>query len=98
MIPPTTAQAQVLGAIRDLSQGGVSPTLREIGSALGITNQGNVHRLCHQLRARGLIEFAPRRARSIRVIGQFEDLAKLTDADLLALSRRVREVLRGRGL
>ncbi len=83
----TPRQKAVLDAVRDLTVDGVAPTFQEIADRVR-TSKGGVHRYIEHLEAQGLIIRGERRdARTLRVVGHFDDraLANLSHHDLLAL-------------
>ena len=67
MMGLTTAQADCLRAIRDLTFDGVPPTLEELRVHLGLSSKGGVHALLVELRDRGAVQWRPRSPRSLVV-------------------------------
>lgn len=65
MSSPTLRQVEVLRAIARLSAGGVPPTRRELGRALGIRSTNGVTDHLVALARRGLVDWAPMRARAL---------------------------------
>lgn len=102
MIPPTPKHAAIIGSIKRLSVAGSPPSYRQVMRDIGVTNLGSFHGMLKVMKERGLIDFEPRRARTLRVCGEggvsIDTLATLPSGDLLALQRRIRFVLRERGL
>lgn len=96
MMGLTPVQARALGAIRTLTREGVSPSYSEIREALDLGSNSGVHRVLSCLRDRGLIDFIPHRARSIRIVGELEGLDRRSSDDLRALRDRIDLVLKGR--
>lgn len=82
----TPKQQAVLDAIRDLTDGDVGPSLRDIGARLGMSASG-VHRIVEALIVEGHAYRTGNAFRGIRAVGQFDDraLANLSHHDLLAL-------------
>ncbi|KFC62749.1 LexA repressor [Devosia sp. LC5] len=67
----TTLQASGLEFITDYVKArGASPSFDDIADGLGMNSRRAVHRLVHQLADRGAISIAPRRARSISIVGR----------------------------
>ena len=67
MMRPTRRQLEALNSIRAfIKVNGFSPTLRELGGALGITSTNGVSELVAALERKGLIERTPGKARTIR--------------------------------
>ncbi len=78
----TRRQADVLAFIRTrIARDGRSPTLQEIGEALGIPNVSAVLKHVRSLEAKGRLTLEPHRARSIRLLREAEPM----DADTLEL-------------
>lgn len=48
---------------------GVAPSFEEMKSGLGLASKAGIHRMITGLEGRGFITHAPRRARSIRLVG-----------------------------
>lgn len=86
MIPPTVKMARCLEAIRRLTTpAGVPPSYSELAAALGYAGAPQICNLLRDMKARGLVDFEPGRARSLRIVAQGpgrEDLARLGDEDL----------------
>jgi SOS-response transcriptional repressor LexA len=91
MMPPVTRrQADLIAAIRRLTIDGVPPSIGELCGALGLKGRGNVHNLLTSLRRRGLVEWQPFKARSIRLIEDaWAHLDTMSDAELEALRIRI---------
>lgn len=71
-IPPSRRQAELLEAIRRRQTAtGYSPTIREICSELGVTNNDVMQKLVY-LRAKGWVEWQPNLARTIKLLGEAE--------------------------
>lgn len=98
MIPPTPIQAKVLDSIRTLTRAGVPPSHAELRDDLGISSPGALHSLLARMKDRGLVDYEHGRARSLRVVGEFAGVEGLSDAALLRLRERVRQIMRERGL
>lgn len=81
--PLTRRQLQVLLAVRDsLADRGISPTIREIGDAVGLNSASSVHRHLRRLEDLGIIERDPSSPRSIRLrLPRLDGLRELS-ADL----------------
>jgi len=92
-LPPTPTQARILEVIRDLSRGGAPPSYREVMHAAGLNNIGAFHSLLTRMRDRGLVEFEPRRARSLRVVGEIAGLDQWSTPRLRILFKQVRAIL-----
>jgi repressor LexA len=62
-------RAEILTFIRTYSsEHGYSPSIAEIGVAVGIVSPNAVRNHLHKLRDDGVIELTPRVARSIRIV------------------------------
>lgn len=99
MIPPTTVQAQALKVIRELSQDGVPPTVREIAEALGYSRPAAAHGLLVAMKARGLLTWEPRQARTIRIPESTvtrPDLGRLSDEQLKRIASWCHSILADR--
>lgn len=48
---------------------GYAPSLREIGDAIGVRSVGSVKYRMNSLREKGVVTFADRKSRTIKVIG-----------------------------
>ena len=67
----TAIQASGLEFITDyVKTRGMSPSFDDVAEGLGMKSRRAVHRLVHQLVDRGVINMAPRRARSITIVGR----------------------------
>jgi len=78
----TSRQSNVLAFIRArIERDGQSPTLEEIGAALGIGNVSAVLKHVRSLEAKGRLTIEPNRARSIRLVRESDPM----DADTLDL-------------
>ncbi len=78
----TTRQSNILDFIRlRLEQAGQSPTLEEIGEAMGLANVSAVLKHVRSLEAKGRLLIEPNRPRGIRLA----PTASALDADTLAL-------------
>lgn len=78
----THRQSNVLAFIRTrIAQDGQSPTLEEIGEALGIGSVSAVLKHVRSLEAKGRLTLEPHRARSIRLVRETDPM----DADTLDL-------------
>jgi SOS-response transcriptional repressor LexA len=86
-VTPRQRQALDFIAAYQSEQGGVSPTLDEIGAALGI-RKTNVHALLKSLAAEGRITFGQYRRRSIEIVSPAVDLSLVADETLLAEVRK----------
>ncbi len=65
----TGAQHKTLTYIRDyIAQNGLSPSLSDIATGLGLKSRGVVHRNVHALADAGYIELAPGSQRNIRLL------------------------------
>lgn len=59
---------ECLDFVRDfIAEKGYSPSFTEIGGAIGLKSKGGVHSLIRQLKERGMVEYLPHRARSVRL-------------------------------
>lgn len=79
--PLTQTQIDCLAAIRELTNGDLPPTYRELATRLGVS-VGNVHRLLHSLKERRRVTFAYGRHRTLAILD--DGVARLTDYDLKA--------------
>lgn len=65
----TPRRRDIMDAIEDLiEERGYSPTLREIGRAVGISSSSTLHVHLHALRSTGWIAFDDRSPRTIRIL------------------------------
>ena len=65
---PTVTTMQVFTAIKEFNKKhGFSPSIRELGSILGVSSPGSVHLHLDRLRKMGWISSEPHKARSIRI-------------------------------
>lgn len=87
----TPMQRKMLTAIEELTVDGVCPTYRDLQAHLGMSSLNNVHRLIHVLLEEGHLARTEGRARSLRVVGQFDEAAieRMSHADLLALRGQI---------
>jgi len=70
----TARQAQVLDAIvSTMRQTGYCPTVREIGESVGLRSTRSVDRHLEALEQKGYIRRVPRKARHIKLIGDWWD-------------------------
>ncbi len=76
----TKTQANCLAAIKRLTVDGVPPTLAELTVAMDCNSKSGVHRILSALRARGAVDWVPRRARSIRILGDDYRLERVISA------------------
>lgn len=88
----TARQAEALGAIRAEQQRlGVSPTIRELGVALGMVSTNAVVDVLKVLERKGYLRRVPRSARSIVLLGESVEprprLLVAAEAALRALRR-----------
>lgn len=61
---------QIVDYIRGyIREHGYSPSLREIGDAIGVKSVGSVKYRMNSLKEKGLVTFADRKPRTIKVIG-----------------------------
>jgi len=68
MMGLTRRQADVLATIKQLSRDGVSPSVREVGAALGIASISSIHHSMIKLVERGYLKHLPRRSRSFVIV------------------------------
>lgn len=62
-------RAQILAFIREfIETKGYSPSIAEIGDAVGVVSPNAVRNHLHKLQDEGVIEITPRVARSIRIV------------------------------
>lgn len=54
----------------------LSPSMREIADGCQMKSICGAHRACGALKERGIIDFIPRRARSIRIVGEDEHVER----------------------
>ncbi|PLP56240.1 hypothetical protein CYK37_26015 [Mesorhizobium loti] len=52
-----------------INERGFAPSFEEMKSALGLASKAGIHRMIAGLEERGFLTHAPRRARSIRLVG-----------------------------
>lgn len=99
MMGLTPMQAKTLAAIQSMTRGGVSPTFRDLQTALGLASLSSVHRLVHGLKDRGAISFEANGRRCIAITpGQADQsLTDLTLDELRSLAWRVGAEIRRRG-
>ena len=71
-IQPSPRQAELLEAIRRRQTAtGYSPSIRELCSELGVTNNDVMQKLVY-LRRKGWVEWQPHLARTITLLGEAE--------------------------
>ena len=92
----TPRMADCLSAIRDLSQGGVPPSYRELQDRLGLKSLSGIHRMVMSLKERGIITVADNRARSIEIVGDDVRWAAMKTAELRRLRDAIDRELRRR--
>lgn len=98
-LPPTNRHAEALDAIRRLTTAaGVPPSYAQLRAELGLRGQGAVQNLITRMADRGLITFAPNRARSIRIVEDGDGLEVRSTADLVSMRDRINSILRGRAI
>ena len=95
MVPPTPQMAEILAVIERLTADGVPPSWSEIGREINLA-PSNVHGILLRMKERGLVDWSPRRARSLRVIDPAVDYSALPTETLLRIHRRVAAVLANR--
>ncbi|MEW6064260.1 MAG: transcriptional regulator [Bacillota bacterium] len=61
--------SQIIKAIRELSQRGYPPTVREVGSRVGLRSSNTIYSRLARLRDQGLVHWQPTQSRTLRVIG-----------------------------
>lgn len=90
----TPKSKQALDVIRALTVDGVSPTLDEIASALGLTGKSGVHRMLGQLEREGLIVRDRYAARSIRIVEgpTREQMEIWSDAEIVRVANLAIEI------
>lgn len=69
--PLTTRQRQILEYIRSfLQEKGYSPSVREIGAAIGLSSTSTVHSYLHKLRAWGYLQQDGQHKRTLRLLDE----------------------------
>jgi SOS-response transcriptional repressor LexA len=92
----THQQGKCLRAIRDLTHDGIAPTYDELRQALGLASKSGVYRLLRGLSRRGMIDFLPNQARSVRILPTAigpSDLVRLTSAELRTTAAHIAGLL-----
>lgn len=100
MIPPTPQMAKVLEAIRRLTVDGAPPSVTELACDLGYRSRSGLHNLLVEMQGRGLIDWEPGRARTLRILEARicrADLERLDDDALLAVITLATTIFRERG-
>lgn len=78
MKPLTKRQKEVFAYIKSfISTRGYSPSLREIGDAIGASSSSTTKGFVDQLIARGYLANDPDKPRSLRIVGAADDTAEL---------------------
>lgn len=70
----TTNQQKILDFLKDRLSSGVPPSVREIGKAVGLSSTSSVQSNLTALEEKGYIERDPLLKRSIRIVGQSENV------------------------
>ena len=70
----TTNQQKILDFLKDRLSSGVPPSVREIGKAVGLSSTSSVQSNLAALEEKGYIERDPLLKRSIRIVGQSENV------------------------
>jgi repressor LexA len=83
-------QVNCLNAIKRLSARGVSPTMREIGTALGVRSTSTVARLVNGLEERGAVRRMPFKQRGLVIIDDTKDQTDVLSFMLPETRKRVR--------
>lgn len=66
----TARQRELLMFVRAyIDRHGIAPSFEEMKSGLGLASKAGIHRMIAGLQSRGFLTHAPRRARSIRLVG-----------------------------
>lgn len=91
--PPTPLMKRCVAAIEDLTVDGVAPSYEELAAALGMKGKGHLSALLTSMRERGLVDWLPRRARTIHVLAQPSDLEQLPTWRLEKLRDEVAGIL-----
>ncbi|MCR4593760.1 MAG: transcriptional repressor LexA [Clostridiales bacterium] len=77
MEPINETQQKVYDFLCERSQSGYHPTVREIGAAVGLSSTSSVQACLDALEKKGYIERDPMLKRSIRVLGQAENVTSV---------------------
>lgn len=77
MKPINETQKKVYEYLMERSQGGVPPSVREIGAAVGLKSTSSVQASLDALEDAGYIERDPMLKRSIRVLGEAENVTNV---------------------
>ncbi len=77
MEPINETQQKVYDFLCERSQSGYHPTVREIGAAVGLSSTSSVQACLDVLEKKGYIERDPMLKRSIRVLGQAENVTSV---------------------
>lgn len=96
MMGLTPMQARTLAAVKRLTLDGVPPSYDEIRPDLGLQSNSGVLRLLRGLKERGVVDFIPHRARTVRLVGELDGLEQRSTADLVSLRRNIDLILKGR--
>lgn len=95
----TPQMRDMMAAVRLLSADGVPPTIRQLAAHLGLASVSGAHRRLCLLRDRGLIEWTPGQAHSIRVVEEHLDparLARLSTRELMTGAAAITRILADR--
>jgi len=95
-----TLRNQILGAIRLLTVGTVSPSIRQIAKHIG-SSTSPVYNALEQMRDDGMIAWTPGRACSFVILREGpprEQMAAWSDAEIRRVALELHEISRERGL
>ena len=97
MTPPPPRMADCLNAIERLTVDGVPPSWSQLGRELNLA-QSNIHRLLSDMKDRGLVDWKPRRAHTLRILGQEPDFASMSTPALTRILGHVEALLANRSM
>ena len=98
MRPINDTQQKIYEFLCERSQCGVPPSVREIGSAVGLRSTSSVQANLDALEEAGYIERDPLLKRSIRVLGQAENVTSVPLLGTVTAGMPILEVLRHSGV
>lgn len=88
----TPRQKDLIDVIKRLTVDGVPPTYGEMSQAMG-TGKGNIHRILHDLRDLGLVDFNPGHHRTVHVVEPGHSMRFHSTARLLEMRAEIDALL-----
>jgi len=91
-------QDEILAFIaHHIAENGYSPTVREIGKAVGLKSSSTVSGHIERLEDKGLIKHVPKSARSIVIVDQPDKVPELPEIEVLKLHKGTPSVIKWQG-